>query len=719
VFRTDHRSVGLQYAAASLLFLLVGFLLVLLIRWQLAYPGHVLPAWLAAVLGQSNAPGGIMLPEFYNQLVAMHGTVMIFLAVVPLATGAFGTLLVPSMIGAGDTALPRTSLAALWLYVAGGAVMLAGFFVEGGAASSGWTSYVPLAVLASPGQTCWLVGMLLVGVSATLWAVTMMATIVTRRAPGLTWWRLPFFVWAQFVTALLLLLAFPSLKAAAIFQLMDRVAGTSFFLPTGLVIGGIPLQDYSGGGNALMWQHLFWFLAHPEVYVLILPAMGIVAEVIAANTRQPLWGYRLMVAAVLFLAGMSLVVWAHHMFLTGMTTSLGTFFQVTTVIVSVPSVVVVTALVMSMWGGSIRFPTAMLFALAFLPMFGLGGLTGLPLALAASNVTLHDTYYVVAHFHYLVAPGTVFALVAGVYHWFPAVTGRRLDERLGKLHFWLSLFLMNNVFLPMFVVGLRGVHRRLYDAGLEYALAEPTFGLQRHMTWSAIALGVVQLVFVVNLVRTLATRSTQRAPQHSGPEHSGTRHPGTRHPGTRHPGTGHPGTRHPGPEHPGTRHPGTRHPAGLAPVLLMASVTMLLGSLAASYVLLRTGASTWGSHPFSQALVYGGAALVATAAMMARRGTRWGFGASAALGAAVVLWTTITFNSQLAAGLRPATDLAIAFWYTLTGTGASIVFGLAVASASTSMSAPETRNERARTLGMLWWFAVAAWLVSAGLSSLG
>ena len=406
-----------------------------------------------------------MLPEFYNQLVAMHGTVMIFLAVVPLAAGAFGTLLVPRLIGAGNMALPRTSALAFWLYAIGGLVMVASFFVEGGAANSGWTSYPPLSILATSGQTWWLAGMVFVSASATLSSVSMITTIVRSRAPGVTLARMPFFVWSQLVTALLLLLAFPALQAAAVFQLMDRVAGTSFFLPSGLVLGGIPLQGYSGGGSPLLWQHLFWFLAHPEVYVLILPAMGIVSEVIVSNTRRPLWGYGLMVAAVLFLGGMSMLVWAHHMFLTGMGITLSSFFQITTMIVSIPSVVLITALVLSLWGGSIRFPTAMLFALAFLPMFGIGGLTGLPLGLAASDITLHDTYYVVAHFHYLVAPGTVFALFAGIYHWFPAVTGRTLSERLGKWHFWLSFFLMNNIFLPMFFVGLAGVNRRLYDAG--------------------------------------------------------------------------------------------------------------------------------------------------------------------------------------------------------------------------------------------------------------
>ncbi|HTH25429.1 MAG TPA: cbb3-type cytochrome c oxidase subunit I, partial [Vicinamibacterales bacterium] len=471
---TDHKTVGLQYGVTALCFLLVGFLLMILMRWQLAWPGQPIPSWIAWLLGESNAPGGIMLPEFYNQLVAMHGTVMVFLAVVPLAAGAFANYFVPAQIGAPEMAFPRLNALSYWIYLVAGVIMVASFFVEGGAARSGWTSYAPLAVIESTGQSFWLGGIFLIGLSSALNAINMIVTIVRCRAAGMMLMKLPFFVWSQLVTALLLLLAFPALQAAAIFQLMDRIAGTSFFLPSGLVVGGIPLQGIAGGGNPLLWQHLFWFLGHPEVYVLILPAMGIVAEVITTNARRPLWGYGLMVSAVLFMGGMSMIVWAHHMFLTGMGTSLSGFFQVTTFIISIPSVILISSLVLTLWGGSITFNTPMLFALAFLPMFGIGGLTGLPLGLAASDVTLHDTYYVVAHFHYLVAPGTVFALFAGIYHFFPAITGRSLDETLGKIHFWGSFVCMNLIFMPMFAIGLMGVNRRLWDAGASYAHAQPT-----------------------------------------------------------------------------------------------------------------------------------------------------------------------------------------------------------------------------------------------------
>jgi cytochrome c oxidase subunit 1 len=501
LFSTDHKVIGLQYTFTSLTFLLLGFVLILIVRWQLAWPGAPVPI-IGGLLGEANAIDGRIVPEFYNQLGAMHGTIMVFLAIVPLAVGGFGNYLIPLMIGAPDMAFPRLNMWSYWLYLAGGIVMIAGFFLPGGAANSGWTSYPPLASIATAGQTAWLFGMLLIILSSLVGSINIIATVLQLRAPGLTMMRLPFFIWAQLVTAFLLLLAFPPLQAAAVLQLMDRLAGTSFFLPSGLVVSGQAL-NVSGGGSPILWQHLFWFLAHPEVYVLILPALGIVAEVIANATRKPLWGYRAMVGSALFMGGMSFIVWAHHMFLTGMGPVMSAFFQVTTMIISVPSVVIVSSLLLSLYGGSIRFTVPALFALASLPMFGIGGLTGLPLGLAATDIPLHDTYYVIGHFHYVVAPGTLFALFAGVYYWFPKVTGKRLSDRLGRLHFWLSLVAMNGIFLPMFVQGLAGVNRRLYDGGRTYSFVtglEGTFVLQ---AWAAGLLGVAQLFFIVNLVRSL------------------------------------------------------------------------------------------------------------------------------------------------------------------------------------------------------------------------
>ena len=501
LFSTDHKVIGLQYALTSLAFLLLGFVLILIVRWQLAWPGTPVPV-IGGLLGEANAIEGRIVPEFYNQLGAMHGTIMVFLAIVPLAVGGFGNYLIPLMIGAPDMAFPRLNMWSYWIYLAGGLVMVASFFLPGGAANSGWTSYAPLAVIATVGQTAWLFGMLLIILSSLVGSINIIVTILQLRAPGLTMMRLPFFIWAQLVTAFLLLLAFPPLQAAAVLQLMDRLAGTSFFLPSGLVVSGQILK-VSGGGSPILWQHLFWFLAHPEVYVLILPALGIVAEVIANATRKPLWGYRAMVGSALFMGFMSFIVWAHHMFLTGMGPVMSAFFQVTTMIISIPSVVIVSSLLLSLYGGSIRFTVPALFALAFLPMFGIGGLTGLPLGLAATDIPLHDTYYVIGHFHYIVAPGTLFALFAGVYYWFPKVTGRQMSDRLGRLHFWLSLVAMNGIFLPMFVQGLAGINRRLYDGGRSYTFFSGLEGSFILQAWAAGLLGAAQIFFIVNLVRSL------------------------------------------------------------------------------------------------------------------------------------------------------------------------------------------------------------------------
>ena len=511
----DHKVIALLYFFTAIFMMFLAFCIALMMRWQLAYPGTALPLtsnWFD--LSHAWMPGGVLQPEFYNQLVAMHGSIMVFFAVVPILLGGFGNYLVPLMIGAPNLVFPRISFLGYIAYVFGAFVVLASFFTSGGPASAGWTSYPPLAVLDSPGQTFWLIGMMLVYLSSLAISINLLVTIIQSRTHGMYFMRMPFFVWSQGIAALLLLLSFPSLAAASLMQIMDRVTGSSFFLPSGLVISGEALE-VSGGGSALLWQHLFWFLAHPEVYVLLLPALGIIAEIIPNNTRRPLWGYRGMVYATLFLGIMSFLVWAHHMYLTNMGASLSRFFQVTTIIISVPSIVIASSLVVSLWGGAIRFTPPMLFALAFLPMFGIGGLTGLPLALPSTNIVLHDTFYVVGHFHYIVVGGTVFAIIAGTYYWFPKITGKSMNGLLAHLHFWPTLLLVNSVFFHMLLQGVAGVSRRMYDGGITYTHGQEVAHLHTIITTSAYLLAMAQIPFVINLIHSLYRgKKVDRNPWH-------------------------------------------------------------------------------------------------------------------------------------------------------------------------------------------------------------
>lgn len=746
VFSTDHKVIGLQYAITSMIFLLVGFGLMLLMRWQLAFPFEPVPV-IGAILGDENAPGGVISPQFYNQLGAMHGTIMIFLGVVPLAVGAFGNYLIPLQIGAADMAFPRLNMLSYWFYAAAGVVMLASFIVPGGAASAGWTSYPPLSVIApASGQTIWLCGMVLLITSALFASINTIVTIIQMRAPGMTFMRLPFFIWAQLVTAFLLLLAFPPLESAGLMQLMDRVLGSSFFLPSGLVVSGRPLQ-VAGDGNHLLWQHLFWFLAHPEVYVLILPALGIVAEVLAANIRKPLWGYRLMVKSTIFLGFMSLLVWAHHMFLTGMGTTMSAFFQTTTMIVSIPSVIILSSFFVSLYGGSIRFTTPNLFALAFLPMFGLGGLTGLPLGLAATDIQLHDTYYVIGHFHYIVAPGTIFALFAGVYHWFPKVTGRRLSERLGRLHFWPSLLFMNLIFFPMLIQGLGGVNRRLADGGITYTHGQALQHWNVLQGWSAWALGLVQLLFLINLVwswrrgervgsnpwdaTTLEWTTTSPPPTHNfeatprvvrgAYEYSvpGEARDFSPQADTQAgPPSGHVATAHamdPLDVRPDT---GTNN-VRLGMWLFIASEVMLFGGLFSAYVLLRMGSAVWGhanaSTTFLSATLLTVVLLLAAAAM--KSGTRTGAAAAAVLAGTFVALKVQSFAAMWSAGILPATSTYAALYYLISGVHLLHVVGGAAGAAYlalrwTRATSGDGRRLRGR-LGALttyWYFVDLLWI---------
>lgn len=499
--RLTPEALGLAYALSSALFLLAAFGLALWIRWQLAWPEGAVPGLLAA-FGDQRAPGGRMLPELYNQLGAVHGTMMVFFGVVPLSLSGLGLWLVPRKLGSAGLAFPRTLVAGFLCHVAGGVLLLASLWAPGGAAQAGWTSYPPLSFLGGDGQSWWLVALLLAAVAALTVSVSLLVTAVQRRAKGLAAADVPFSVWALGVGAFLELLALPPFALGVLLQLSDRHLGTAFFLPADLVVGGQVLEQGAASGSPILWQHLFWFLAHPEVYVLILPGLAIVAEVYQVHARSRLWGRRVAIGSLLFLGVVSFLVWAHHMFLTGMGPELAAFFQVTTMLVSVPSVVIGTSLLLTLWGGEIRFTPPMLFALAFLPLFALGGLSGLPLGMAASDVHLHDTTYVVGHFHFLVGTGTLFALFAGVYHWLPRWCGRRPSRLLAQLHFWPTLLGMSGVFAHMMIQGLGGMPRRLYDGGAAFARLADLLPLHDAATQSALLLAVAQVPFLLNLAWT-------------------------------------------------------------------------------------------------------------------------------------------------------------------------------------------------------------------------
>ncbi len=521
ILSTDHKMIGMQYGITALLFLLFGFFLMMMMRWSIAFPNEPVPTWMSWVFSD-NWQGrwltdGKVTGETYNMFGAMHGTIMVFLGVVPLGFGAFGNYVTPLQIGAPDMAFPKLNCASYWLYFIGGVMMCGSFFLESGTAKSGWTNYPPLSTFADAqhpnqfftGQTQWLLGLVMLISSSLLGSVNFITTIINLRAKGMTWMRLPFFVWAMLVTGFLLLLAFPPLEVAGVMQVVDRTFGSSFFQPTGLVTGE-GIEGYAGGGSPLLFQHLFWFLGHPEVYVLLLPSIACVAEIIPTNTRKPLWGYKSMVYAVLILGFLSFIVWAHHMYLTGMGSSVSAFFQTTTVLISVPSVVLITAMLISLWGGSIRFTMPMMWACAFLPMFGIGGLTGLPLAFNLVDLHLHDTYYVIGHFHYVVAPGILFGLFAGIYYWYPKMFGRFMNRTLGHLHFWPSLIFINLVFFPMLIQGMAGFHRRWYNGGDAYMAPEGSedvfgntvreyIGLNELMSYSVFLLALAQVPFIINL----------------------------------------------------------------------------------------------------------------------------------------------------------------------------------------------------------------------------
>jgi cytochrome c oxidase subunit 1 len=491
IFSTDHKMIAKQFMSVSLFFLVVGGLLATLMRWQLGFPGQPMPGGgiLPDAMMAPTPGGAIMLPEFYNSLVTMHGTIMIFFAIMPLLVGLFGNLLIPLQIGAEDMAFPRLNMASFWLAVPAGILMLASFGVEGGAAGAGWTSYAPLSASGEYtgvylGQQLWLVSLTILGFSSLAGAVNYITTVVNMRAPGMTWFRIPLSTWALFITAILVLLAIPILAGALIMLLFDQTIGTAFFLP-------------EFDGEPLLWQHLFWFFGHPEVYILILPAMGIASEVIANRARKPIFGYHSMVLAIIAIAFLGWIVWGHHMFQSGMNPMLGTSFMISTMAIAVPSAIKTFNWLATLWKGDIHLDSPMLYALAFVSLFIIGGLSGIFMASTPVDVYIHDTYFIVAHIHYVLFGGSLFAIFAGITFWYPKMFGRLMNEPLNKVHFTLTFVLYNLVFWPMHNLGLQGMMRRIYDF-TQYEYLQPLQPMNRFITTCVFLLVATQAVYAFN-----------------------------------------------------------------------------------------------------------------------------------------------------------------------------------------------------------------------------
>jgi cytochrome c oxidase subunit 1 len=499
VFSRDHKIIGLQFLFSTLIWFLVGGLLALGIRWQLAFPFDDMP-----IFGNFffRAEGGQIAPEFYTTLVTMHASVMIFFVIIPILAGAFGNYLIPLMIGADDMAFPTLNMLSYWfMWPAFACMGIAMMAMGGNGPAAGWTGYPPLSAVttAAPAsaeaQTWWLLGLIFVGISSMMGSVNYMTTIINMRAPGMTMFRMPLTIWAMFITAILQAFALPVLTAALFMQLLDRVVGTGFFLPEGSVVNNGPAA--SGGGQPLLWQHLFWFYSHPAVYIMILPAMGMVSDMISCFARKPIFGYRPMIYSISGIAGLGFIVWGHHMFVSGMNPVLGMTFMVATMMIALPSAIKVFNWLGTIWGGQIQYTTAMLFALSFVSMFIIGGLSGIFMAATPVDIFIHDTYFIVAHFHYVLFAGTAMGVFGAIYFWFPKMFGRMMNETWGKIHFFLTFITLNGVFFPMHILGAGGFPRRLANP-YHYETFSHMQDLNIFMTYCAIAMVASQIIFAIN-----------------------------------------------------------------------------------------------------------------------------------------------------------------------------------------------------------------------------
>jgi cytochrome c oxidase subunit 1 len=502
VFSLDHKVIGRQYLDLSLVAVTTGMILSWLMRMHLGWPAKAIPG-LGAIAPE--ATGGIITPEYYLSLMTMHGTIMVFFVLTTAPFAGFGNFILPLQIGAEDMAFPRFNMMSFWVTFVAFIVLLAAFFVPEGPPISGWTAYAPLSAVgkdAGPGQgwgqTLWVISIAIFCIAQLLGSLNFIATTLDLRTRGMTLARMPFSTWAWFITSVIGLIAFSVLLPACILLLLDRVAGTSFFIPSGLVISD-RLQPHAGG-SPLLWQHLFWFFGHPEVYIAILPGFGIVSHILPAVTRKPLLGPRVFIACMIAIAFLSYTVWGHHMFMSGMNPFSATVFSVPTLIITIPAAITTLLWIGTLYGARLRFTTAALFCLGFISVFVTGGLSGFFLAQPAIDSYLHGTYFVVGHFHFVMGVAAMFGIFAATYFWFPKMFGRMMHETLGKWHFFLTFVGVYAVFMPMHYRGMSGNVRRISPVTVDHM--KGTVPLPRFITIAALFTGAAQLIFFYNLFRS-------------------------------------------------------------------------------------------------------------------------------------------------------------------------------------------------------------------------
>ena len=518
IFSIDHKVIGIQYILLALFSVFVGLIMSVLMRMKMTWPEYEWP-FLETLFGEG-APGGMISQELYLSLVTMHGTIMVFFVLTTAPQGGFGNYFMPIQVGADDMAFPVLNMLSFWVTFLGLAVLVAAIFASGGSVigpTGGWTGYAPLSAVGHlfnvPGQgtgiTLWVVSIAIFCVASLLGALNFIVTLLNLRTKGMSLMRMPLTCWAWFTTAVLALLSFPVLLAAGVLLLLDHTAGTSFFVPGGLS-NGTTVIDHSGG-SPILWQHLFWFFGHPEVYIAILPGMGATSHILSTFARKPIFGYRAMVFAMFAIGLLGFFVWGHHMFLSGMSPLTGAAFSVLTLSIGVPSAIKTFNWLGTLWGARIRFHTPMLFAIGFVSLFVAGGITGLVLGQTSLDLSMHDTYFVLAHFHLVMGVAAIFGMFAGTYFWFPKMFGRKMNETLGKIHFWPTMIGVYAIFIPMHVMGLVGLPRRysqfyeVIDGRLEwiYHFNKPTHGLIHFVTWAAIITVAAQFLFIFNFFWSL------------------------------------------------------------------------------------------------------------------------------------------------------------------------------------------------------------------------